>query len=223
MPLFQNEVGPPKKSVLYVWSAVEGGASNKTAVITAHGGKAKVNGMASVPDSRLVFYSPHGHILNDPSLEAIVARRVKPCGDPVSSKQSQDYELGKYTNSTANPNWLHKHNKANETYASVGGLQERFANAHQSASDLQEALLELSELDPLQQTQLAEQAALSELYADLTMDVITIRNRFWVSDPKLSDVLIKLSENGYNYDEIHCNFCRGGGEGYSPEKIQLGS
>ena len=41
------------------------------------------------------------------------------------------------------------------------------------------------------------------------MDVITIRNRNIGSSPSLSELIIELQAAGYQYDVIHCSFCRG--------------
>jgi len=76
-------------------------------------------------------------------------------------------------------------------------------------------------MTPQQQVQLRQQTTLARLYGALHMDIITIRNRFWHSSPKLSWVLTELWAKGYQYETIHCSFCRGGGASYSPPKIDL--
>ncbi len=42
----------------------------------------------------------------------------------------------------------------------------------------------------------------------IPMDIITIRNRGFMSPPRLSWVLNILALNGFAYSEVHCNFCR---------------
>lgn len=217
MPLYQNEVGPSKSSKLYVWSEKQGATSKKKAVITAHGGAASSSGMGKAPDCTLIFYSPHGHILNDPSLEGIIAGLVLPCGDAINSKMSPDYELAKYTDTTGKV----KHNKAGETYATVGQLNDRFASAHKTHTSQTEMLTDMVLDNDNLLPQLQQQATLSDMYDGLSMDIITLRNRFWRSSPKLSEVLSLLWQYNFKYDEIHCNFCRGGGAGYSPKKADL--
>lgn len=219
MALFKNEVGPAKSSKLYVWSATKGAPSKRKAVITAHGGAASSSGMASTPLCNLYFYSPHGHILNDPSLEAIISGSVLPCEGPVNSRISPDYELAKYTDTTGKV----KHNKAGETYATVGVLDERFASAHKTFSSQASMLAEMVTAEGGDQFmgQFVQQSNLVNMYRDFSMDIITIRNRFWHGSPKLSDVLKLLAQYGYNYEEIHCNFCRGAGAGFSPAKVDL--
>jgi len=219
MALYKNEVGPAKSSLLYVWSETKGGASKRKAVISAHGGAASSTGMAGAPSSTLIFYSPHGHILNDPSLEAILAGTVMPYGDAINSKASPDYELAKYTDTTGKV----KHNKAGETYATVAGLDSRFASAHKTYSDQVSMLAEMVTAEGGDQYfgSFVQSSNLERMYKSLPMDIITIRNRFWHSSPKLSDVLRLLGQYGYHYDEIHCNFCRGGGSGHSPARVDL--
>ena len=72
-----------------------------------------------------------------------------------------------------------------------------------------------------QKVQLREQMTLATRFSDLRMDIITVRSRVWKRSPKLSDILKALWANGYKYEEVHCNFCRGGGTAYAPEKIAL--
>jgi hypothetical protein len=221
MALIQNEVGPTKESKLYVWSATKGAPSNKKAVITAHGGGAWISGMGSAPSCTLVFYSPHGHILNDPSLSAIISGSVLPCGEPVNSKASQDYSLAKYTDTTGKI----KHNKAGETYATVGGLDDAFkqqtASANSRIAMNNEAISAGVKVPGIDLHQVVKSATAEEARyaAGVSMDVITIRNRGWLSSPKLSEVITLLWKYGYKYDEIHCNFCRGGKAGFSPVKV----
>lgn len=47
-------------------------------------------------------------------------------------------------------------------------------------------------------------------------DVLTVRNRQFQSDPKLSDVLAALDQAGRRYENIHCSFCRSKMFGDSP-------
>jgi hypothetical protein len=173
--------------------------------------------MASAPQTSLTYYCPHGRPLNDPSIEAIIAKTVHSYGDPVDSRASQDYELSKYTNTGTEL----KHNKAGESYARIGKLDERFAEAHAlhagAVGWLVDDVLNNDALLP----QLTEQSALEQRYRELAMDVVTIRNRFWLKSPKLSEVLTELWKYGYQYADVHCSFCRGSAEGYKPLKVDL--
>ena len=218
MALFKNEVGEPGSSKLYVWSERKGEGSKEKVVISAHGGIARINGMEAAPDCNLVFYSPHGHILNDPSLSAVIAGSIESC-ETLASSQSPDYDLSKYTNSGAE----HKHNKTGENYAMVGKLDEQFAQSHKNHSKHVEMLADLIVDDSRAQNikHLEQQIKLAEMYDGLSMDIVTIRNRFWHKDPKLSEVLKILWDNGYEYKEVHCNFCRGSAESYIPKKVNL--
>lgn len=221
MALYKNEIGPAKSSKLYVWSANLGAPSKRKAVITAHGGGAWISGMATAPICSLVFYSPHGHILNDPSLEAVISGSVLPCGEAINSRKSPDYSLSKYTDTTGKV----KHNTAGETYATVGSMDDTFQKRSANASDrknfFQQAINSGAKVPGINLDEELRRIVAEEgrYTAGVAMDIITIRNRGWVSSPKLSEVLTLLWHYGYRYDEIHCNFCRGGGAGYSPAKV----
>ena len=134
----------------------------------------------------------------------------------MGSRASQDYELSKYTNTGAKK----KHNTMSENYASVGGMDARFATGRENA---EAALATLADLPPdvrgNYEAQFRQQTAVARLYGELRMDIITLRNRFWHSDPKLSWVLTELWAKGYEYDTIHCSFCRGNGTSYMPPKV----
>lgn len=192
MALKRTAVG----DVLYVWSS----SSSKhapTAMISAHGGEAYVNGMDQAPIVQLMYYSEHGHILTDPGIAYIVSGRCVPA-QTINSRKSQDYELSKYTNTSATSSGNSQHNTQGETYDSVGSLDAEFKK--------------------LFDRQKGHNAVLEEIYGKgVAMDIITIRNRNFHKDPKLSDVLKTLNKNGFKYSEIHCSFCRGGQKAQVPK------
>jgi hypothetical protein len=209
--LFQNMVGPPKDSKIYVWSSRENKKSKTKAVISAHGGKTFINGMATAPPCRLAYYSPHGDPLNDPGLEKVLARLVEPY-EWIESRQSQDYDLSKYTNTNKDTK---DHNKNNESYESVGAIADMFAGKHEDFRLMNEAAQ-----GPRGTAQMRATAAFyEERYREFGMDIITIRHRRFQSDPKLSWVLQTLWAYGYDYEEVHCSFCRGFFGGYTAKAI----
>lgn len=192
MAIRKIEVG----DVLNVWTA-SAGKHASTAVITAHGGEAFVNGMEKAPDYLLAYYSEHGHILSDPSIMYILTGRSIPC-QTIQSRASQDYELSKYTNTSATVTGSRMHNTGAETYDSILNLEADFSRglARQRGSG----------------------SAQEKMYKEgMKMDVITIRDRKFHKDPKLSDVLKILRKHKYNYTTLHCSFCRGGGQAQAPK------
>ncbi|MDF1505169.1 putative adhesin [Roseisolibacter sp. H3M3-2] len=192
MTIRKTEVG----DVLNIWSASTGKHAS-TAVITAHGGDAYVNGMDKAPDYTLAYYSDHGHILSDPSIMYILTGRSIPC-QTIQSRASQDYELTKYTNTSATVTGSRQHNTGGESYDSIRSLEQEFSKglARQRGSG----------------------SAQEQVYlAGMKMDVITIRDRKFYASPKLSDVLKILDKHKYRYTTLHCSFCRGGGQAQAPK------
>lgn len=220
MALFKNPVGSSLTSKLYVWSQKKDMPSRAEAVITAHGDTTSGDGMRSAPDCSLVFYGPHGRVLNDPRLENVLARLIMPY-ETVASKASYDYKLSKYTNTSSTAR--NQHNTAGETYDVVGAMDDRFATAHtiykETVAMLYDTVM-VEDRDDLVDS-LYEQTTLEEHYRDLPMDIITVRHRVGQLSPTLSTALKLLSENGYGYEKVHCNFCRGGGASYAPAKVDM--
>ena len=187
MPLIQNVVG----SSIYVWSKKTGAPSEKRLVITSHGDESNINGMAAagVPRScKLVFYGPHGYMLRDPNLPALIAGNLVIHETVDRPQSSQDYQLQKYTNTNDTST---RHNEVGETYASIAGMLELFPMI---AGMAQKA---------------GENVYAANYSKQFGMDILTVRSRRFHKDPKLSQVLQELWKSNYRYDEIHCAFCRG--------------
>lgn len=87
--------------------------------ITAHGLQAMTLHTAmklNRPDVQLLYYGPHNRSIIDVGLGPL--RDAVPF-ETRTADDSPDYLLSKYTNSSPNPGWLHRHNDNGETYASV--------------------------------------------------------------------------------------------------------
>lgn len=165
---------------LYVWSSSSSGKSRDVAVISAHGCGALVNGMDTAPKGiKLIFYCPHGYSLEDPKIETIVAGVTPPA---IGPHKVQDYWLTKYQEAESKT----ARTRPAETYKDIYELPELFAKMHA----------------------FGEKYDKSANYADIKMDVVTIRNRAFHISPRLSWVLKELWANGYKYSEVHCSFCR---------------
>jgi hypothetical protein len=213
MPLHKNEVG----DVLYVWTQTEGQQSTGVVevVISAHGEKrpASMNGMRSTQDCMLVFYGPHGMILNALPLEQTLSGRAVPF-EYVRSNNSQDYWLTKYTNSGEEM----KHSPKGETYAELGRMDEFFskqakeqtANVNDARSLKATLALENQRWPGHAQRNLVDSEWQRERYKTLSKDVVTIRSRSLHDKGIHLSVLLKaLRDHGYKYKYIHCCFCRG--------------
>ena len=87
--------------------------------ITAHGLQAMTLHAPMKLDRRdvqLLYYGPHNHYIIDVGLGPL--RNATPF-ETRTAYDSPDYLLSKYTNSTNNPGWLHRHNEGGETYDTV--------------------------------------------------------------------------------------------------------
>lgn len=207
MSLYQNTVG----SNLYVWSSKRASPSANECIITAHGASRLIGNGLSGLDVELVYYTPHGTSLDDPTLQKLIIGAVKPA-ERIRTKEkiSHDYMLGKYSNSQASGG--RQHNSNGESYESIAGLPDTlaakgkhitdtlatFGNIRAKSPELQRKITEL-ELEARQYTQYAPH------------DVITIRNRghrTLFNPVTLSEVIRTLQHYGYNYSVFHCSFCR---------------
>lgn len=157
--------------------------------------------MKSAPKNvRLHFYCPHGHFLSDPGLEAIIQGTVS---SVIGPEAVQDYVLSKYQG---------RHNNMQETYESIRGMPEQYAGEwDEEFPDMRENLAQ----NWRRRHAAGESTIITRDEADLMssekkvqMDIITIRNRRFMSAPRFSSVLIELWANGFAYEDIHCSFCR---------------
>ncbi|WP_026869079.1 putative adhesin [Inquilinus limosus] len=203
MPLTQNIVGDH----LRVWTRTAGRPSTQACAISAHGTDLSPGRTLRAPDVTLVYYTPHGITLPDPSLERFTAGALRQV-ETLRTADSPDYALSKYTNSQTEGG--RRHNQAGESYASVAALPETMAGKAQTARDNAAAFRSAG-----QESYALAYDADEALYAKgCQYDVVTIRNRAWrtsFNPLTLSEVITTLWNAGYRYSTIHCVFCRGGG------------
>jgi hypothetical protein len=181
MPFVNKAVG----NVIYVWS--EGGKKPpryaRGCVISAHGGQAEGYKTFSVPDrTKLFFYTPEGGILKA-DLVPMSRGKYEAFEVVKGGQRCRDYSLSKFQGA--------KHGGGQEDYEYIRTKM----HAGYMAAVMKQSGFKQSDIDGV-------------LQDDVKMDVVTIRNRRFHSDPTLSEVIDALEANGYFYREIHCSFCR---------------
>lgn len=95
------------KACAYAWTRIKGKQSSETALISAHGDSAWINGTFPSGSYTLTYYCPHGTNLVDVGLEMFISKLAVPVEKQIAPKLCQDYNLMKYQN---------RHNKKGETY-----------------------------------------------------------------------------------------------------------
>lgn len=169
----------------YLWTGQDNSATTTyTAVISAHGESALIDGNFPEGKYDLVYYGPHGYILNDPGLKAL--------GDGTLNrevigpdKRGQDYLLTKYQN---------KQSKWVETYEDVVTFVLRYGKDVITIKNLYET-------DWLDQ----QYKVVKSLFGSGTVEQPNVKT----SGIKLSE-LITLVRPIFPYKEFLCAFCRGG-------------
>ncbi len=170
---------------LYLWS---GGSYKQKLVITAHGGYTLSNKPFKVPaNMAILFYAPHGFILKDPGIKAVSQGTVTPYDTYSAGSVCPNYKLSKYQGSHGG-----KPGAPAETYTNI---------AHDMHKGVEVAQTEAFLGKPLDEAGLA-------MIKDVTMDVVTIRNRAMSKSPTLEEVIETISSQNLGYTEIHCSFCR---------------
>ena len=170
----------------YVWTI--GGKVNKSAVISAHGAQTWVNSKFKIPDNvKLHFYQPNGYLLQDPGLINVIYDEVKPL-ETVSGGKSQDYSLSKYQGA--------KHGSDRESYQNIPS----FGITKQELLDLGFKEADINNMKKARDD----------------IDIISVRNRRFKTDPVLSDLIKSVHNAGYKYTDFYCSFCRG--PAFSKEK-----
>ncbi|MEZ5666478.1 MAG: hypothetical protein R3F55_03405 [Alphaproteobacteria bacterium] len=160
-------------------------------LISAHGGYDRNVTMFEPKGCTLFFYGEHGNVLSDPGLALMALKGLKVVEQipDAKNKKALNYILSKYQG---------RHSKANETYEKIIGriesedtqiakLLDRIANA---ASEFQRSNA---------QTQLAYYKS---------MNVLTIRNRWWRSDLSLESAVTAAKKALPSLTRFHCSFCR---------------
>jgi len=96
-----------------VWTTRQGKHTSDTAIISAHGETAYINGNFPRGAYTLVYFGPHGSTLVDPGLQKFFECGVVEVESYTFPNFGQDYELTKYQS---------KHNKMGETHDLIQSL-----------------------------------------------------------------------------------------------------
>ncbi len=206
---------------IYVW--MRKGASKPTGdrgcVISSHGMDMEHNEIIRAghptPDVDLYFYCPHGYGLPDNSAEGVMTRTTKWYERVRANTALHDYTLTKAQGS-------HSTVKDHETYGHIqigfhpqGRMERSFKGLMQEVESANR-----KKAGPVRDGMKA--AAMTTFVNDLeritpaVLDVVTIRNRgLYRGHVTLFSAVALLKAAGFNYSEIHCNFCRGGMDGHS--------
>lgn len=196
MPYYQNAVGER----IYVFSENNGARSTNCdhCVISAHGRQTIMNSTFTNNAVNLHYYVPHGYSLRDPGLRAIMEQSVRPC-QSIQAGQSPDYVLSKFQG---------RHGNNAETYTKIGQEINAAPAMLQSSRDAVTQLDGLPRPYTKDMDQYRRMAEESVSRWSRKIDVVTIRNRRFKLDLNLSEIIRILHQNGYQYTNIHCSFCR---------------
>lgn len=200
-----NEVGRN----LYVWTEQrsKGRPSHSKCVISAHGAAALIcnEGQRSkLPNTQVVFYGPHGSMLQNPGLYEIVTGLQRSYESCNAKALSQDYELAKSQDAHQSASGKAESKRGTgESYQFIGEQMHRMGE--HTWSQLGYTAQGLAFYEQL--------AAIKDNYGrPIDMDIVTVRSRKMFADITLFEVINQLWSNGYKYQEFHCAFCRGVGD-----------
>jgi len=207
---------------LYVFK--QGTQHSNHLLISSHGGSSK-NKMLVPKWTTLHFYGPHGKLLTDPGAKDLLLSENVEYEQIGPGKPVVNYPLSKYQQK--------KGTKGKETYETIAncigdakkqkdnlvkftnGFVEKYRKANPRAKEVglrefQEWLLQDCNGNE-QKFALVMCQLLSAQMSDVRivdMDILTVRNRIFRSDPTLSDVFDQLNKKNLRYPHIHCSFCR---------------
>ena len=173
---------------LKVWSP-EGkkpGGNRTACVISSHGGQADGHKVFKLRAGiKVYFYGPEGGMLKA-DIRSMCIGKYKPFETLVGGTLCRDYNLTRFQGAQ------HGGGKEDYEYISKGMHPETL----------------LAQMVGWKESDIAEVRNSPMLF-----DVVTIRNRSGVRalqypPPNLSETIDILLDNGWNYTEFHCSFCR---------------
>jgi hypothetical protein len=170
-------------------------AQARTLVVSSHGYYLPWSNTTAIPNgTELRIYAPHGFELVDPRLHRIVSQKVQPFAvlnnnqnlpGPAARQLSGWQMTDKLLAGTSQPGRFKNYTLAkfqSEQYESYRDISNIVRHSHQSPF--------FGQLMPT------------------PMDVLTVRNRFGMSNPGLQDLFGALSRQGIHYDHILLVHCR---------------
>jgi hypothetical protein len=173
---------------LYLWTMDSSGKSAPELLISSHGSYGGNTGRISVPTwTTVAFYGPHKAILLDPGLREVLHGNIESLEEMPPGSSIFDYSLSKYQG---------------EKHGSGRGENKETYKTIQFDLQGNEAALAMSLKNGRVPKFMFKKGAIPVL------DVLSIRNRWWMSGISLGDVFRQLEKVQRKYSKIHCIFCR---------------
>lgn len=182
----------------------------RTLVVSSHGYYLPWTRTTAIPNgTELRTFAPHGHELVDPMLHRIASQSVKPYARLNSTQTVPGPGVGPF------PDLL-----AGDTLMAGTSLPGRIKNY--TLAKFQSEHYE-SYRDICQIVRNSHQPPLPSPLPATPMDVLTVRNRFGMTNPTLQDLFGELNRQGIHYDNILLVHCRcpavGSMLGHSPSFV----
>jgi len=173
---------------LYLWTMDSTGKSAPELVISSHGKFGDKTGRISVPVwTTVAFYGPHKAILVDPGLREVLHGHIETLEELPAGSSIFDYTLSKYQG---------------EKHGSGRGPNRETYSTIQTDLEGNEGFLAMSLKTGRVPKWFFKKGVIPKL------DVLSIRNRFWMNGITLGDVFRQLEKAQRKYSKIHCVFCR---------------
>lgn len=160
-------------------------------LISAHGGYERNVTTFAPKGCTLYFYGEHGKVLSDPGLSLMAIRGLKVVEQvPDTGKPTAiNYILSKYQG---------RHSGANETYDKIAG---RIGSEDAQIAKLRQRIAAAA-------SEKLRQGARQQLAYYQSMNVLTVRNRWWRSDLSLETAVTEARAAMPSLIRFHCSFCR---------------
>jgi hypothetical protein len=167
----------------------------RTLVVSSHGYYLPWTRTTAIPNgTELRTYAPHGHELVDPMLHRIASQSVRPyallnTGQPVPGPG-----VGPFPDLVARDTLM--------AGTSLPGRIKNYTLA-KFQSEHYESYRDISQI-----VRNSHQPPLPSPLPAMPMDVLTVRNRFGMTNPTLQDLFRELNQQGIHYDNILLVHCR---------------
>ena len=160
-------------------------------LISAHGGYERNVGSFEPKNCSLLFYGEHEKYLSDPGLRLMYLSGLHVVEEIPNreTKSSINYILSKYQG---------RHNESGETYERIAGKIE---SEDQSIGNLLDRIAKAKD-------DKGRERAQDQLKMYKSMNVLTIRNRWWRSDLSLESAVTAAKKALPSLTRFHCSFCR---------------
>lgn len=160
-------------------------------LISAHGGYEKNVGMFTPEGYKILFYGEHDKYLADPGL-SLMSNRSLTVYEEIPTPQaptSLNYILSKYQG---------RHSDSGETYESI---EQKITGEDMQIAKLRERIASAKD-------DKGRERAQDQLQYFKSMNVLTIRNRWWRSDLSLESAVEEAKKAMPSLIRFHYSFCR---------------